>query len=868
MSEERKAATVDYLTRVYGGNQAAGHVIWVGQKQAKGFRGKAAPVITEVARAIAEMDSLGKLPGPDGITDDDVDAHLDAYPERTPDKARAVILNHRRQRVREGKTGVYVRGTTLTRNPGWDRGSNDDSAKAFLFSLDLDTAGAGHKGANLPPDFDACARIVTEAGLPGPTLWVSSGGGFYPQWLFTHAADLSDPDIRGRVADGFHRLSKAAQVASDTVGGWDMDTTSDLARVWRVPGTMNRKLPDPADWAVCHVIDGAGSGERIRWQDLFATVPLTLDELDAQVREIKARRKAKPEKPVPERPAPAPRRDDHGDLARPRMYTPEQAERELRKLAAEKLVRGAFNVGVRDLATRAGRFVPEVLDESSARGLVLELIAEHGEHPADDTDRTTLDSALHHGMRATPRYEAGDFRTADPARRAMPHPGRPVKVAQVFAETDARNWVFHNDDFYAWTGTHYALMDEPAVKRVLQDQLEDAYWTDSEGKSKDWNPNSNSLREVYEALALKKLSSAPPVRCIAMTNGVFDVATGELLPHDPDRFNTSVLPFAYDPDATCPDFLAFLNSSLPEDPDSHALLQEWIGYVLSGRTDLQKMMILQGEPRSGKGTINRLVKALVGEEAVAAPQLDHLGTTFGPQTLLNKRLAMMADVIWTSRNAAQAMSFLLGAIGEDPMDIQRKNRIPWTGKLPVVWMASSNRDIHFKDPSGAMAARLVIIKFRISFLGREDRTLDDRLGRELPGIFNWALEGLRRLNGHGGRFTIGAEAAQAVEDVRVAGNPMVEWLASGHVAYDATAQTSQTELFEQYQAWAQRGHYVVARGVQVFARDLAAVSVNYKSARRRVDGIQTQVHPFKIVKRLDFFVVAGERSNQADDWLS
>jgi putative DNA primase/helicase len=867
MTADRKAATIDYLTRVYGGNQTGGHVIWAGQKQTKGFRGKASAGITEVARAIAEMDSLGKLPGPEGITDDDVAAHLDVYPGSTPDAARTTILDNRRQRVREGKTGVYVRGTTLARNPGWDRGSNDDSAKAFLFSLDLDTAGANHKGSNLPPDFEACAKIVTEAGLPEPTLWISSGGGFYPQWLFTHAADLSDPQIRATVADGFHRLSKAAQVASDTVGGWDMDTTSDLARVWRVPGTMNRKLPDPADWSVCHVIDGAGSGERIRWQDLFATVPQTLDELDATVREIKARRKGKPSAAPKATATPAVARNVHGDTSAPRMYTPAQAERELRKLAVEKLVLGAFNVGVRDLSTRAGRFVPEVLDESTARGLVLELIAEHGDHPADDTDRTTLDAALHHGMRATPRYEAGDFRTADKARRPMPHPGKPVKVAQVFAETDAVHWVFHNDDFYAWTGTRYALMDEPAVKRVLQDQLEDAYWTDGEGKVKDWDPNSRSIQEVYQALALKKLSAAAPVNVIAMANGVYDVATGTLLPHSPDRFNIASLPFAYDPDATCPGFLAFLNSSLPDDPDSHALLQEWIGYLLSGRTDLQKMMILQGEKRSGKGTIGRLVKALLGEDAVAAPQLDHLGTTFGPQTLLNKSLALMADVIWNTRNAGPAMSFLLGAIGEDPMDIQRKNRITWTGKLPARWMAMSNREVQFKDPSGAMAARLLIIRFRISFLGREDRTLDDRLRAELPGIFNWALEGLRRLDGHGGRFTIGADAHEAVEEVRIGGNPLVEWLESGHVVYDAMAETLQTDLFEQYQAWAQRGHYLVAKGVQVFARDLAAVNVSYKAKRIRKDGVQAQYGPFKIVKRLDFFAGEMARQEPANDWM-
>ena len=50
----------------------------------------------------------------------------------------------------------------------------------------------------------------------------------------------------------------------------------------------------------------------------------------------------------------------------------------------------------------------------------------------------------------------------------------------------------------------------------------------------------------------------------------------------------------------------------PNDSESVELLQEYIGYILSGRTDMQKMLLLIGPTRSGKGTIARMLAQLIG----------------------------------------------------------------------------------------------------------------------------------------------------------------------------------------------------------------------------------------------------------------
>lgn len=104
------------------------------------------------------------------------------------------------------------------------------------------------------------------------------------------------------------------------------------------------------------------------------------------------------------------------------------------------------------------------------------------------------------------------------------------------------------------------------------------------------------------------------------------------------------MPFAYDPAAPEPvKWLSFLRQLWPDDEESIAALQEFFAYVLSGRTDLHKIMLLIGPTRSGKGTIARVLAALLGKGNVAGPTLASLGTNFGLSPLLGNPLALGSD---------------------------------------------------------------------------------------------------------------------------------------------------------------------------------------------------------------------------------
>jgi putative DNA primase/helicase len=70
------------------------------------------------------------------------------------------------------------------------------------------------------------------------------------------------------------------------------------------------------------------------------------------------------------------------------------------------------------------------------------------------------------------------------------------------------------------------------------------------------------------------------------------------------------------------------------------LLQEWFGFCLLPDTSHHKIAILIGPPRSGPGTIARVMAALIGHENVAGPRLTALGTNFGLEPLIGKPATM------------------------------------------------------------------------------------------------------------------------------------------------------------------------------------------------------------------------------------
>ena len=178
----------------------------------------------------------------------------------------------------------------------------------------------------------------------------------------------------------------------------------------------------------------------------------------------------------------------------------------------------------------------------------------------------------------------------------------------------------------------------------------------------------------------------------------------------------------------------FLWDIFEADIQSIALLQEWFGYTLTSDTRQQKMLLILGPKRSGKGTIASVLQSLIGDSLVAAPTLGSLTTHFGLSPLIGKTLAVISDARLSNRpDKAIVVERLLSISGEDLQTIDRKNREHVSLQLPTRFMMLTNELPNLGDSSGALASRYLVLHLTRSYFGNEDHGLRDALKSELPG---------------------------------------------------------------------------------------------------------------------------------------
>ncbi len=429
----------------------------------------------------------------------------------------------------------------------------------------------------------------------------------------------------------------------------------------------------------------------------------------------------------------------------------------------------------------------------------------------------------------------------------LPPPSAPMAVARVMA---ARNFTHQSGvlvlrhwrgGWWRWQRSHWTETEHRAVREVAYMFTENA--TYAKGPSTErWAPNRHKIADVLESLAaiafLPETVDQPtwtdthdqgPI--VACANGLLRMTDRTLLEHTPRFFNQTAVPFDYDADAPMPErWLTFLHELWPGDSDSIDALQEWFGYVISGRTDLQKILLWCGPTRSGKGATARVLGRLIGPDNVAGPTMSSLSGDFGLAPLLGKPLALIADARINGRNSTTVVERLLSISGEDTITVNRKFRDQWTGTLPARFMLLSNELPHFGDASTAIVGRFVILQTHVSWLGREDPKLEPDLHRELTGILNWALDGLDRLTSTR-RFTRPKATDEAMIALQDLASPVAAFVRDRCVR-DIGHEIAVDELFAAWKVWAEDNGQK-AGTAQTFGRNLRAVIPGLRVMRPR-----------------------------------
>jgi putative DNA primase/helicase len=405
---------------------------------------------------------------------------------------------------------------------------------------------------------------------------------------------------------------------------------------------------------------------------------------------------------------------------------------------------------------------------------------------------------------------------------------------------------FWRGDFWRWTGAKWEMLDK--------DELFGSIWNYCAALDEA----ATRIRLCAEVIAALKASvlleahhnppfwivdGGPPVgELVPFANGLLHLPTGQLLPANPLLFNIGASAAHFDPSAPPPRrWLIFLQQNLPDPilgeieppslqtdlklppeleinddevhqamlaslmsmngaPEEQLLLQEYMGYLLSGATNQQKFLMMLGVPRSGRGTILRVIESILGMDNCVPVDVDSLPGEFGLQPLVGKTVAIFHDaLIGKHTNRTKLSSILLRIIGEDTSSFNRKHLTFCSGKLGVRFIYVSNQSPKMVDPTGALRARMLMIRFKVSFLGRENKELTQELLQEKAGIINWALEGLQRLQQRG-QFRNTLAGLEKIDEIANLSNPMYQFVDDNCELGDAF-QEDKNELWNAIRNW-------------------------------------------------------------------
>ena len=296
------------------------------------------------------------------------------------------------------------------------------------------------------------------------------------------------------------------------------------------------------------------------------------------------------------------------------------------------------------------------------------------------------------------------------------------------------------------------------------------------------------IRQIMDLCEIINFQDAN--RFIKFSNDyVFDMETQEIKTYTETMFIIKKFDFNYDPDAKCERWIKFLASSV--DVSDIPVLQEFFGYIFYYGLPAQNFLILKGPTRSGKGTTLRALIGLIGNGNFSAVPASALFSKDDQGHNLASLEGKMVNVDGeTPPNDLNHISNLKKFSGMDLIWANEKYQIPhafiYTGKL--VFALNSLPKIKLNDQEiDSFFSRILIINYTKSHTEDQNTHLVDELMEELPGIFNWAMDGLTRLKGNDFKFSNIQNLEEKQRLYTLESDPLKvfsdEWIVSGNEEY-------------------------------------------------------------------------------------
>ena len=366
--------------------------------------------------------------------------------------------------------------------------------------------------------------------------------------------------------------------------------------------------------------------------------------------------------------------------------------------------------------------------------------------------------------------------------------------------------IFHAETWWQWNSRIWVETSVNLVRSIIREML-------TADKDSLRLTSHTTIDDVYKQskLILGTRDDFPgfnsKLNQIVLENGTLFLDKGEFQPnHIRQDFNTIMLPFKYDREAKCLRWLRFLNEIGLDNKTQNSLMQ-WFGYCLIPTAKIQKCLYLLGEGANGKSIILLTLRNLLGDQNCSALEMAELFDRFKVARLRNRLVNLGTDIETNNVLDARFKKLVSG----EPQIAEMKHRDLFEFRPYAKLLFSANEFIPSRDRSYGFFRRFQIIRFeRIFKESEQDQDLEETLQHDLPGIFNWALLGLKKLIDNEWVITESEAMRNAFQEFNEAVNPVYTW-SEEKLSFNPELEIRADILRSNYAEWCdEHGHRVLS----------------------------------------------------------